>query len=108
MDMIAIWILATDLVFDANLVSMNFSEVPEGTPFCRVKEGSDAFLEAWDEHGKDQSANFFERHAGQYRLRVPVMPAMLTDNVNVIRIDCLCYLMERIDWKSIQSDAITE
>ena len=100
--------LATDLVFDANLASMNFSEVPDGTPFCRVKEGSDAFLEAWDEHGKDQSSNFFERHAGQYRLKVPVMPAMLTDNVSVIRIDCLCYLMERIDWKSIQSDTITD
>ena len=100
--------LSADLVFDENLASMNFSEVPEGTPFCRVKEGSGAFLEAWDEHGKDQSCNFFVRHGGKYRLKVPVMPAMLTDNVNVIRIDCLCYLMERIDWKSIQSDTITD
>jgi len=87
---------------------MNFSEVPEGTPICRVKDDSDAFLEAWDEHGKDQSAYFFMRHEGEYKLRVPVMPAMLTDNANVIRIDCLCYLMERIDWKSIQNDSITE
>lgn len=98
----------TDLIFDEDLVSMNFSEVPEGTPFCHVKEDSDAFLEAWDEHGKDQSANFFTRDGEQYRLKVPVMPAMLTDNTNVIRIDCLCYLMERIDWKFIQNDLVSE
>ena len=98
----------TDLLFDEGLVSMNFSEVPEGTPFCRIKEGSDAFLEAWDEHGKDRSAEFFIRDVEEYRLRVPVMPAMLTDNEDVIRIDCLCYLMERIDWKPMQGESKTE
>jgi len=94
--------LETDLAFDQDLTSMNFSEVPAGTSFCHVREDSDAFLEAWDEHGKDQSVNYFMRDGDQYRFRLPVMPAMLTDNANVIRLDCLCYLMERIDWKSIQ------
>ena len=100
--------LDSDLSFDRDLASMNFSEVPEGTRFCRVKKGSDAFLEAWDEHGKDQSANFFVRDGEKYRFKVPVMPAMLTDNEDIIRIDCLCYLMERIDWKSFQQSPVLE
>jgi succinylglutamate desuccinylase len=94
----------SDLIFYEDMAMMNFSEVPEGTVFCRVKNDSDACLEAWDEHGKDQSAKLFIRDGDQYKLRVPVIPAMLTDNEGVIRIDCLCYLMERIDWKSMQDE----
>jgi len=94
----------TDIVFDKNLTSMNFSEIASGVRFCRIKEGSDAFLEAWDEHGKDRSAEFFIRDGEDYRLSVQVMPVMLTDDVNIIRMDCLCYLMERIDWKSMQDE----
>ncbi|GBE08928.1 MAG TPA: peptidase M14 [Gammaproteobacteria bacterium] len=92
----------TDIVFSKNLTSMNFSEIASGERFCRIKEGSDAFLEAWDKHGKDRSAEFFTRDGEDYKLTVPVMPAMLTDDANIIRMDCLCYLMERIDWKSIK------
>ncbi len=98
----------TDLLFDEDLVLMNFSEVPEGKVFCRIKEGSDAFLEAWDEHGKDQSSEFFTRDGEEYKLKVPVMPSMLTDNEHVIRIDCLCYLMERIDWKLMQDEPVPD
>ncbi len=98
----------TDIVFDKSLTSTNFSEIASGVRFCRIKEGSDAFLEAWDEHGKDQSAEFFTRDGEDYRLAAPVMPAMLTDDANIIRMDCLCYLMERIDWKSIHEKPETE
>jgi len=34
---------------------------------------------------------------GELRTRVPVMPSMLTRKLDVIRADCLCYLMERLD-----------
>jgi len=98
----------TDIVFDRNLTSMNFSEIASGEQFCRIRKGSDAFLEAWDEHGKDQSAELFTRDGEGYKLIVPVMPAMLTDDANIIRLDCLCYLMKRIDWKSIQENPETE
>ncbi|MFZ3041956.1 MAG: hypothetical protein WA108_09235 [Thiobacillus sp.] len=33
---------------------------------------------------------------GEITLRKPLMPAMLTRDEQVIRQDCLCYLMERI------------
>ncbi|MFW2439540.1 MAG: M14 family metallopeptidase [Arenicellales bacterium] len=92
----------TDIVFDKNLSSMNFSEIASGVRFCQIKEGSDAFLEAWDEHGKDRSDEYFIRDGEDYKFKLSVMPAMLTDDVTIIRMDCLCYLMERIDWKSIE------
>ncbi len=95
---------STDIVFDQNLTSMNFSEIARGVSFCRIKQGSEAFLEAWDEHGKDRSTEFFTLDGDEYKLKVSVMPVMLTDDVDIIRMDCLCYLMERIDWKSIQEN----
>ncbi len=98
----------TDIVFDKNLSSMNFSEIASGVRFCRIKEGSDAFLEAWDEHGKDRSDEYFIRDGEDYSFKLPVMPAMLTDDSNIIRLDCLCYLMERIDWKHIQDEPENE
>jgi len=93
---------STDIVFDQNLTSMNFSEISSGVNFCRIKADSGAFLEAWDEHGKNRSTEFFTLDGDEYKLTVSVMPAMLTDDIDIIRMDCLCYLMERIDWKSIQ------
>jgi succinylglutamate desuccinylase len=88
----------SDITFDKDLSCLNFSEIASGEIFCRIKEGSDAYLEAWDEHGKDQSSEFFIRDGSNYRFRLSVMPAMLTDNKSVIRMDCLCYLMKRIKW----------
>jgi hypothetical protein len=55
-----------------------------------------ARLEAWDEAGKDVAESYFERENGLLFTRLPVMPSMLTLNEEVIRQDCLCYLMERL------------
>ena len=39
---------------------------------------------------------YFEIRSGELRTRRPVMPSMLTMDEQVIRQDCLCYLMERL------------
>ena len=85
-----------DIHFDANLTSMNFHEMQPGTPFCHVSEGSYAEIEAWDEHGRNRADQYFLHEDNRYTFRVPVMPAMLTPNPEIVRVDCLCYLMERI------------
>jgi succinylglutamate desuccinylase len=97
-----------DIRFDEQLVSMNFSEVKPGTLFCCLNEASHAYLEAWDEHGKDQSERFFSTQGTGYLLKQPVMPAMLTSDHDIVRMDCLCYLMERIDWTSIMEETEPE
>ena len=79
--------------FRDDLDHLNFQEIPACTPFGEVAE--DVLLEAWDEHGENQGSRFFEASGGVLRTRRAVMPAMLTKNVDVVRQDCLCYLMER-------------
>ena len=37
----------------------------------------------------------------ELRLRVPMMPSMLTRNEVVIRQDCLCYFMERLTLEAV-------
>ncbi len=85
-----------DIVFDKALTSMNFNEIAPGTAFCRIREGSYAEIEAWDEHGRNRADKYFRHVGNEYIFRIPVMPAMLTTNPDIVRIDCLCYLMERI------------
>ncbi len=38
----------------------------------------------------------FDYSGGDVALARPVMPAMLTLDINAVRLDCLCYLMQRI------------
>jgi hypothetical protein len=58
-------------------------------------QGHGARLEVCDGDGRDQAARYLEVEEGELRLRVPVMPSMLTRDALVIRQDCLAYLMER-------------
>jgi hypothetical protein len=88
---------AADIHFDKNLPSMNFNEAQPGTHFCQITDGSYAEIEAWDEHGRNRADKYFQYEDNRYTFRIPVMPAMLTTNPDIVRIDCLCYLMERIN-----------
>ena len=76
-----------------DLDHLNFQEIPVHTPFGKA-EGS-ALPEAWNEDGVDVGSRYFEVSDGALRTRRAVMPAMLTKDLNIIRQDCLCYLMER-------------
>ncbi|MCW9089148.1 MAG: M14 family metallopeptidase [Gammaproteobacteria bacterium] len=85
---------SADLVFPGDLDHMNFRELPAGTELARI--GGGARLEAWDERGEDVAERYFDLENGRLTTRLPVMPSMLTLNEEVIRQDCLCYLMERL------------
>lgn len=97
----------TDLVFDRDLDHLNFRELARGTRLARLRPGSDVRLQAWNEQGEDVAAHYFEAQDGELRLIKPVMPSMLTLDDRVIRQDCLCYLMERYDWRA-RSDAVNQ
>ncbi len=88
-----------DLRFGGDLDRMNFRELPRGTTlgWLRAEQPEGVGLEVKDENGCDVTDRFFVREDGELRVRVPVMPSMLTTDVSVIRQDCLCYLMERYD-----------
>jgi hypothetical protein len=86
-----------DLCLLDDLEKLNFREIPAGTCFGRVREGLDVPLDVKNELNHDVTARYFAVERGELRTRSPVMPSMLTRNEQVIRQDCLCYLMERFD-----------
>ncbi len=85
-----------DLCLLPDIDRFNFTELPAGTAFGRIlREGVQPF-EVTDEAGREAFARFFDINAGWIQTRTPVMPSMLTLDREVIRQDCLCYLMERL------------
>lgn len=86
-----------DILFDQKLDKMNFSELTGETVFAEVKPDSEVNLEAWDEQEQDVSEHYFVNKDRQIVLTKAVMPAMLTLVEEIIRQDCLCYLMKRLE-----------
>lgn len=86
-----------DLRFIPELDRLNFRELPAGTPLGQVRDGLRLTLEVRDDQGRDLVERYFEVVDRELRVRMPVMPSMLTLDAQVIRQDCLCYLMERYD-----------
>lgn len=84
-----------DLQLNPTLEHLNFTELPRGMAFGRVRPGTAMGLDVRDEHGRDVGERYFRIEDGELRLHQPVMPSMLTRNEVIIRQDCLCYLMER-------------
>ena len=89
-----------DIDFVPDLDHLNFRELERGAVFGKTRPGGMACLVALDEEGRDVGARLFDCSEDHIRLRKPLMPAMLTRDETVIRQDCLCYLMERLDYAS--------
>ncbi len=85
-----------DLCLLPDIDRFNFNELPAGTAFGRVREEGLQPLDVRDEQGREVSDRFFEFNGTWIQTRSPVMPSMLTLNRDIIRQDCLCYLMERL------------
>lgn len=84
------------LVLSPTLEHLNFRELPAGTAFARCGPGQPP-LDVRDEWGRDVTRRYFACEDGELRLKLPVMPSMLTCDAEVIRQDCLGYLLERYD-----------
>ncbi|MDH3354816.1 MAG: M14 family metallopeptidase [Chromatiales bacterium] len=84
-----------DLLFSKDIEQYNFRELPPLTPLALLQSESGR-IEAWSEEGDEVADRFFESIDNRIYTRLPVMPSMLTLDEEVIRQDCLCYLMERL------------
>jgi hypothetical protein len=85
-----------DICFEPNFDKLNFVELTAGTVFGKVKFASAVHLQAWNDNNEDVSDEYFSVDNTNLLLNKAVMPAMITLDKNIIRQDCLCYLMERI------------
>lgn len=83
-----------DIRFVPDLGHFNFRELAAGAALGWVR--GDARLEVVDEAGADVFREMFATDEGRLRLARPLMPAMLTRDLAMVRQDCLCYLMERL------------
>lgn len=86
----------SDLLLDPDIERMNFNEISAGTVLGKVNGSLSMPLIALDERGLDISTRFFEIQGGELSVIRKTMPSMLTLDERVIRQDCLCYLMERL------------
>jgi len=85
-----------DIHFDRAVDNLNFTAVDSGT--CIAIAANDVIpLQAVNEQGIDVTQRYFELKNNEIRTKIPVMPSMLTTKEEIIKQDCLCYLMERIE-----------
>jgi hypothetical protein len=85
-----------ELELSADLDHMNFTEIPEGTVIGKTRIDGELPLLARNEFGQDVTVKYFRIENQDILLNRAIMPSMFTLDHNVIRQDCLGYLMERI------------
>lgn len=86
------------LRLDPELERLNFRELEPGSVLARAVPGQPCPLRVSNEAGQDVSQAYLDCRDGLVRLRKRLMPAMLTRDERAIRLDCLCYLMERLPY----------
>jgi len=79
----------------SDLDKLNFSELPQDTHLGTYAD-SDLPITILDESGQDIAHQYFKLKGTELCTATPLMPSMLTLNTRIIRQDCLCYLMQRI------------
>jgi uncharacterized protein len=86
----------TDIRFRADIDHLNFSELEAGTMLATLGENNSVRLHVTAEAG-EPPPGCFAYSGGMIRLAMRAVPAMLTRDIRAVRLDCLCYLMRRID-----------
>ncbi|GJL71575.1 MAG: hypothetical protein NMNS01_07740 [Nitrosomonas sp.] len=85
-----------DLRLVDNIDHMNFRELPINTLFGWQQMNNNILLRISDEQDREVADHYFYLDGNALKTRQPVMPSMLTRDTQIIRQDCLCYLMERM------------
>ena len=85
-----------DIFLRNNLDKMNFSEISADTCFGSTSSSRKSGFNVFNENGTEVSDQYFYISNQEIKTTKPIIPAMLTLDEEVIKQDCLCYLMERI------------
>jgi hypothetical protein len=85
------------LVLTGGLEAVNFHELLPGTEFALTRGPAGPMPRVLDVTHRDVTAAYFANQDGHVRLRRAVIPAMYTTDPAVIRQDCLCYFMVRMN-----------
>ncbi len=83
-----------DFLINDDLDYLNFHLIEAGTVFGRTtKSDLPMPFAVTDQIGHDITDHYFEQHGDEVRIKQKVVPAMITQSIKAIRLDCLCYLM---------------
>ena len=86
-----------DIYFNPDLEAYNFKEVESGSLFALTHPDKSINIQVYDEENEEVSAQFFDFSNNEIRLKKTLMPSMITLDETIIRQDCLCYLMEKME-----------
>lgn len=85
------------LVLTGGVEAVNFHVLSAGTVFGTSRLAVDQVFKVLDVDHQDVTASYFEHDGEAILLKQDVVPAMYTTDPYVVRQDCLCYFMERMD-----------
>jgi succinylglutamate desuccinylase len=88
-----------DIAFINGIERLNFEEINSDTLLGTLKNGITKPLIVLDEEGRDIFDQHFYIKDNSLYTKASLVPAMLTTAKNIVRLDCLCYLMEHYDVK---------
>ena len=88
-----------DIEFVKGIETLNFEEISGDTLLGKVKDNITKPLIVMNEEGDDIFDQYFSVHDNKLATKLAIVPAMLTTDNNIVKQDCLCYLMERYDIK---------
>ncbi len=86
-----------DIEFVKGIETLNFEEISDDTLLGKVKDNITKPLIVINEEGEDIFDNYFSINDNNIMTKLAIVPAMLTTDKDIVRQDCLCYLMERYD-----------
>jgi succinylglutamate desuccinylase len=86
-----------DFRLRADLDHLNFSELDPGTSFGSLGGRKTRRFDVRPDDDLVPAERYFDYPAGEIRLARPAVPSMLTLDPDAVRLDCLGYLMHRID-----------
>jgi len=86
-----------DIYFNPDLEAYNFKEVEKGSLFALTHPDKSVSIHVYNEENAEVSGQFFDFSNNEIRLKKTLMPSMITLDENIIRQDCLCYLMEKME-----------
>jgi succinylglutamate desuccinylase/aspartoacylase family protein len=89
----------TDIDFINGIERLNFEEIMSDTLLGELRSNTLQPLIVLDEEGKNIFDDYFYIENNKLYTKTTLVPAMLTTDTDIVKQDCLCYLMERYDIK---------
>ncbi|WP_395375339.1 M14 family metallopeptidase [Marinicella sp. W31] len=92
-----------ELVFQEDLDYMNFLSVDAGTVIGQINGSDKMPLSVIDQNNNDITEQYFALKDNKLITTQTVIPAMITQSIKAIQLDCLCYLMQPLNEQQINN-----